>query len=469
MDFKANMIIFLLIAIFMVSIGAAAASVTITSVAISPSSPATSDDLQCKFTLEGNESSYLADVIWMKDGQDYINEAAISVKDNVEEVITLDSSETSSGDKWKCRVETEGKTKTSSQVTVSSGDRLVISDISASCSPSCDDDDLDEAKANNGDAGTIKDVKPGATLTLRLRVENEWPSNTEDHEITDNYIECTLEDIGDTDEIDDDADFEDLDPGEHSEREELEFDISKDAEHRETYTIKCSLEGYDNDGIRYSKDFDVDLEVKKDQHDVEFTSATLNPSTISCDREFQAYYKVKNLGYKDEDDVQVVIRNSALSIFSNDIITDLQEGPYDDEDTEYSKTRSFTVDDSVKAGTYTIQLEAVYDNGDEHAYQELPLIVQDCAPATTTPTQTEQTSSGTQQEEQKEEVEVVQQPVVTPTQTTGQATAKPVTTATAQQEETSFTESVWFVALLAVVIVILLGILAMLIVFLFKK
>jgi len=456
MDSKAYKTIFLLLGTFLIGMVATAA-LTIESIVLSPASPEKDDNLQCKFTLD-DDSNYT--VTWYKNNNEYVNEEGTAAAD-VQETVTLSSSATSIGEDWKCMVTADSEQKTSNTVEIISENKLIISDISAKCSPKCDDDDLDEDKAMNGFAGTIKEVKPGATLTLSVRVENIWPEDTDDHDIEDIELECTLEDIADEDEQDETIDFEDLDPDERSDKEQMEFDITVEAE-EEVYQIDCNLIGDDEDGTNYDIDFEIEIDVEKEKHDVVFTKSLVNPSTVGCSRDFQLTYEVKNIGGKDEEDVQVVIRNTELGIFRNDVISELEEGDYDDEDTEYSRSYNFNVANDVKAGTYRIDLEVFFDDGDEQEWGEVELIVQDCGAVE--PEEEEEEEP----EEPEEEVEVIQGPDTAPTQTTGPVVAIPTTMVTAEDKVT-FTNSIWFLVLLAVVVLILLGLAILLVVLIVRK
>ncbi len=344
-----------------------------------------------------------------------------------------------------------------------SENKLQVNDISASCSPSCDDDGLSASGAMRGDAGSIRNVRPGSTLTLKVRVENTWPDNTDNHDIEDVQLDCTLESIGDSDEIDEDVDFGRLDPDERSSRESMEFDISKDADDGETYTISCNLQGDDQDGTNYDIDFDVDVEVEKENHDVEFTRAVLNPSTVSCNRNFDLSYEIQNLGSRDEDDVQVVIRNDALDLFKNELLTDtLQEGSYDDEDTMWSTDTPFSISDDVPPGTYPIHMEVFYNNGHDSNVDIENLVVTDCV----TPTQpTQQPTTPSQPTTPQQPVQVIQQP----TQPQQVTVAQPTTTTVSNNAFEEFTNSIWFVVLLAFIVLVLLALVVWMVVSLVRR
>jgi len=338
-----------------------------------------------------------------------------------------------------------------------SDNKLVITSISAKCSPSCDDDDLDELKAMDGNAGEIKEVNPGATLTLKVKVKNEWPDGTDDHEIDSIELECTLEDIGDDDEIDESVDFEDLDPDDASDKEELSFDISKEGEDDESYEIDCNLVGEDEDGTDYDIDFVVDVKVEKEAHDIVFQKASVSPSSVSCSRNIVVAWDIKNIGAKDEDDVQVSVRNDDLDFFKNEFIEELESGDYDDDDTEYDVSYNFRVEDDAEPGIYAFTFEIDYDDGDEEERMDVEIEVKNCG--------TEETEPETEEKEESTEVVVVPQPQPTPTQKPIPIIAQP----TDKTEDVIFTDSVWFILLLVVAVVVLLSIAIWMLSLVFKK
>lgn len=316
--------------------------------------------------------------------------------------------------------------------------KLAIDDLDVECSPDCDDN-LDEE-----DGGTIEEVRPGSTLELQIDLENLWDDDVDDHDIEDVEIIGTLEDIGDEDEQEEEEDIDKIDPGD-SESVTLKFDIPRDAD-EDTYDLDLEITGEDEDGTDYSIDLEIEVEVEKEDDEIIFDRADLQPTTITCNRDIELRVRVKNIGSDDQDDAELVVRNSQLEISENDFF-DIEEGDYDDDDTEFERTYNFQIADSVDAGTYQIELRAYYEDQDEYERTLLPLTVRDCEPATPDDDEEEE------QQEEEEEVEVIenQQP---PTQTQGPQVAQPVTETTDSVE--SFMESNAFIAVLAVAFIILL-------------
>jgi hypothetical protein len=465
MNYKTNMAVLFIVGLFLVSIFSVSGSVSSITAEVTPEKPSADEDLECTFTVSGDEADYDTTITWQKDGSDYSNED-VTATDDDETTVTLDSSETGSGEKWRCIVEAGSKSDTADQVLITT--KLIISDMSVSCDPSCEED-VDEDDAMLGDAGEITELKPGTKLSITFEVESLWDEDDDDEEdmqIDDIELECKLNDIG---EDDDDEkitkSFSDLD-AEDKDEVTFEFTISEEAKDNENKDIDCTLTGND-DEYDYDIDFTIEVEVEKEDHDVKFIKADINPSIIACNRNFGISYKIKNLGAKDEDDVQVVIKSSSLDIYKNELIRTLEEGKYTDEDTEFSGTYSLSVDSKQRSGTYPVRFEVFFDDNDDSWFEMVNLEVQDCvAPVTpkpVTPTPTEPTT--------KEDVEVVTQPVIQPTQQVNptQATAQTTTTVTEPKTQGGFTDSFGFIILLVFVVLGLFGLAIWMILILVKK
>ncbi|MBN2458435.1 hypothetical protein JXB31_04875, partial [Candidatus Woesearchaeota archaeon] len=250
--------------------------------------------------------------------------------------------------------------------------KLGINSLKADCSPEDCDDNLDEATG-----GSIDNVVPGSTLELEIRVENLWDDDEDDHDIENIEVEAVLEEMGDEDDQEVDADFDDLEPGDKSDRITLEFDIPWEAD-EDTYELELTITAEDEDGTDYEIELTIDVEVEKESHKLWIKRSEATPQMISCNRNVDIITEVKNVGSKDEDGVELVLENSDLGISISEFF-DLEAGEYDDDDTERKKIYSFKIADSVKAGSYNIEMKAYYEDEDEWERAMIPLIVQSCA------------------------------------------------------------------------------------------
>jgi len=217
--------------------------------------------------------------------------------------------------------------------------------------------------------------------------------------------------------------------------------------------------GDDEDGPTYTIDFTVDVKTEKDDHDVVFQKADIKPSSVDCNRRVTISYTVKNIGGKDEDAVQVSVENEDLDFFKNVFIDELQEGDYDDDDTEYEQSYSFTVPEDMTAGTYPFTFIAEFDDGDEEERTDIDLVVNECKDDESDEEDTEIVEDS----EEDTEVVIIPSPQQPPTQKPVVAT--PVETTT----EVSFTASVWFIVLLVVAVIVLLSIALWMLSLVFRK
>jgi hypothetical protein len=337
--------------------------------------------------------------------------------------------------------------------------KLAISKISADCSPeNCDDGDLDEDTG-----GSIKEVKPGSTLELEIRLESLWDDDADDHDIEEIEIETTLEDMGDEDEQDVDESVDDIKPGDKSDKVILEYDIPEETDEG-TYDLDVTITAEDEDGTDYEIEFTIEVDVEKEKHKLWIKQAELTPTVISCNRNIDILTEAKNIGSKDEDDCELVIRSSDLDISSSEFF-DLEEGAYDDDDTERRKNYEFKIGDDVKAGTYEIEIKLYYEDDEEYERTTVTLTVQKCSSTATPPDDEDE------EEEESEDVDVYEDLNLQTgaTQTGGPVVAQPVTSTTQITEGESFTDSTAFLVILIVAILALLGVGGFMVYVLVKK
>jgi hypothetical protein len=344
-----------------------------------------------------------------------------------------------------------------------SKEKMILNYINARCSPSCSDD----TDAKTG--GSINNVRPGSTLKLEMRVENIWPSNTDNHNIENIDIEGILESMGDEDDQDKTVSPDDIEPGERSKLVTLQYTIPNEID-EDTYNLELTITGEDEDNTDYTITLDIDIDVEKENHLLLIKKAEVMPTTISCMRNIKINTMVKNIGANDEDKAQLTLINSDLGL-STYFIFDVAEGDYDDSDTEWSKSYDFKVADSVLPGNYDIDVKAYYENSRDYESTTIPLIVRACTPnsgSTTTGT-TGTTGSNTEAEntQETEKVEVITTPAQS-TQVKIPVTAKPISTSYAQTSN-SFMESDTFLILLVGGIILLLIVCGFLIYALAKK
>ncbi len=231
--------------------------------------------------------------------------------------------------------------------------------------------DNDSDKVNDGD--TVEDIPPGAKIEVRLIAETGYSSGSD---VDLENIELTiLIDDGDIDEEEND-DIPDIDAGDDNEETTISFTIDDDVD-EDTYVMIVTLEGEDSYGAIHGEQWEIELEVKREDEEITIKSASLSPDTISCQRTSTLSIRIENSGNDDSDEITLEVKNDALGIFSRTRDIDL------DNDDDYSKTIPISVGDTVPAGTYSINIftyfdDDAYEDDDVSKFRSVDLIVQSC-------------------------------------------------------------------------------------------
>lgn len=247
------------------------------------------------------------------------------------------------------------------------------------------------------DGDTVKDVMPGSKVEIKGDVKNLF-TDSEDITIEDITVTVTIEGIDDDEDMEEEGDVGDIDADE-KEGFKVTFQIPEDVEEEE-YDLTIEVEGDDENGAKhFVKWTELKLKVEKENHDIRVWKSSVSPSKISCNRKINLDVKLKNQGSNDEDEIVLQILNDDLGIDVEDnTIPELDEGT--GEDTEYSKTYTFTIDDKVKAGTYPITIKSFYDTDELSDSKTVDLVVEKCEVVEE------------KEEEPKEEVVVVTPPKI---------------------------------------------------------
>lgn len=392
------------------------------------------------------------------DGVDSLDFTLLEAPDEME----LDESELS----WTPEMDDEGTHEVKVHVIDESGDAdeqtfeldvvkemLVIDRLRASCEPRRCDDDLDE------DGGVIEEVRPGSTLELDIRLENLWE---DDHSIRDIEVYGYLEGMAGKREQEVEEDLRRIRP---DSREEvtLEFDIPKET-NEDTYLLDFEVEGEDDEDNFYEiGPIYIDVDVEKEDDKMYFKRASVFPSTVGCNRDFNLNVNVKNIGAYDQDNAQLLIESDALDISESELF-DVESGEYDDDYTEFNEEFEFTVSDAVNPGNYDIELRAYYEDGVMYETETVTLTVEECAVTPPDEEEEEEDEEDEEEEEEEDKVEVIEDPELTTPPTQEPVEAEPV-----EDEEEPFLESDAFLYILAAAFVILLAAVVMLAIIAFRR
>ncbi len=208
----------------------------------------------------------------------------------------------------------------------------------------------------------------------------------EDNEITieirNNYqedmdvsVNVEIQDV-DGDDLDEDADDQTIDAGE-KETFDITFDLSNENVDEDKYIVVITIEGDADDNSDHEIVEEIEISVDRVKHKLIIEDVSLTPNMVKCDRQAAIGVDVKNVGTKNQDDVEVNIYNSQLGIDETKTISDLKKySSSSNNDNVKFYLNDFIVD--ADAGTYKIDIEVVYDNGDEKETDSVSLEINNC-------------------------------------------------------------------------------------------
>ncbi|MBI2651044.1 hypothetical protein HYX01_01090 [Candidatus Woesearchaeota archaeon] len=281
-----------------------------------------------------------------------------------------------------------------------------------------------------------REAKPGSKVEFEVEIKNNF-TREQDLKIEDIAATVTIEGIDDGDDLDEDATEFDLRAG-RDDNVKVEFDIPQEVD-EDTFDVLIDVDGRDENGTSHQVQFELDLEVKKEKHEVKFLQNSLSPSEIKCGRSVQLSTRVINTGSNDEDSVVLEVRNDILKANFKETF-DLTNDAFDD-DSKFRKTFTFVVPQDAAAGVYPIVSKLTYNEGKTIKAETAELSIVECELLK-------------QPEEKKEEVKkdtevvVVQPPVTQPALPTGKAIAE-ITSTPTTEEKPLFQTSGFLMALIA--------------------
>lgn len=208
---------------------------------------------------------------------------------------------------------------------------------------------------NMDDTDSLKDIKPGDTISFEIEVENDYSDDADKEDLTIENVEVGIESVdGDLEDADDSDDIGDVDSN-TKETTTFEFDIADDADKKD-YDVYVYTEGTDENGARHGERWTITLEVDRESHDLKVDSMTLEPEQAECGSTATLTVNINNIGRGDEDDVAVSIKSLSLSNLN-------KKSEYYDIDQDDDQSYKFQIDipDNQKAGQYRIDVQTYYD------------------------------------------------------------------------------------------------------------
>ncbi|MFH1682763.1 MAG: hypothetical protein ABIA37_03115, partial [Candidatus Woesearchaeota archaeon] len=298
----------------------------------------------------------------------------------------------------------------------------------------------DKKTTLDSDGDSIKDVRPGSTVELKFRIDNNFDDEYDEGDIEDATLSVQFKNDNDEDDFDDEIDEEedfDLDAGDSEDGLTISIDVPTTAQEG-SYELLIAVGGEDNNNAQHTNEWTITLKVNRDKDDVQIETATLSSDLLKCTRTTSLKLKLTNFGSNDQDAAAISIYNSALGINYNFDDIEMDKDP-DDDTNSFSKTIPLNIDEEADAGDYYLELYAYIDGDEEVDYKTIKLTVEDCKTSTITA------------EENKSKADDVIVVSAFPEDNTNQQSGTPFVETT----ESSFTESKGMIVLLGLAGVLL--------------
>ncbi len=213
--------------------------------------------------------------------------------------------------------------------------------------------------------GKIKDIAPGSQLKLKIEVANlDLEMKLDDIE-----IEAVIEDIDD--DLEKSIDLNDLD-GKEDDTVSLTFDIPLYVAEGK-YDLDIIVRGDDENNVEHSDNVQLILEIEKEKQNIILNKLAINHESIGCDRDIEIYTEIINLG-SDDWNIKLLIQNSDLQLDKEENF-ELQSGD-DKEDTTYSRTFLFKINNDIAEGLYPVNVKVLY--GDKSEEEVINLEIKKC-------------------------------------------------------------------------------------------
>ncbi len=204
---------------------------------------------------------------------------------------------------------------------------------------------------NNGDTISRK-AKAGSKVDFDIELSNIVNIGV-GTAINNVDVKITIRNIDDGDDLEEEADEFDLDPGD-KDSVRLKFDIPSDAED-DTYDVITNVEGEDSNHTTYKVEWKMGLKVERESHLISIKTFTLTPSTVVCGDSANLNIDVLNNGKNDE-------KNAALTLKSDDLGIDVTDTFSLDQDDNYNKVFVLKLPSNLNSGEYPINVKSYYNN-----------------------------------------------------------------------------------------------------------
>lgn len=200
---------------------------------------------------------------------------------------------------------------------------------------------------NNGDL-SLEDVND-----IEVEIQNQYTQDLDNVVVTVTILDVDGDDIDEEVELDDELGAGD------EETVEVEFDLSGEKIDEDEYVIEVTVEGEDNNNNVYTTTEQFTVDVDRERHKVIITKAAVQSTTLQCSApQTSLAVTIENIGKNDEDDVELKVSNSALSIDLSKSNIDLDD--FSGSDNDYKTNFALDLSDA-KAGRHVFNVEVFRD------------------------------------------------------------------------------------------------------------
>ena len=306
-------IIFLVLALGLVSAVHAAASFTATDLEFGSDSQVRGEDVTQTMTLTNTGTDPLTISLVSKLPTAYntvISQPSVTLSPNasanVDVTITIPDTQSSKRTEVKSGIlatatNVASLTRTS-RVYVTAESKLEITKVSIFV------DDNTEKSLSEGDTYTT-DLKAGTPIVIRVYARNNYADST-NLDITG--IEASISDSSDLN-LDDTQSISDLGTGE-KDYAEFSGSIPSDAEDGDNYNIDVTVSGQDDNDAWHYATYSTELEVRRVSDEISITKYKIVPETISCNGKVTITAEMQNTGRNSESNTFLTIENDQLDI-----------------------------------------------------------------------------------------------------------------------------------------------------------
>jgi hypothetical protein len=242
---------------------------------------------------------------------------------------------------------------------------------------------------DNGD--DVKDIRPGDTIQITVKVENRYRShdpedlNFDDADVSLDALDSDISDLEDSDSISVDSDS----------TEELDFDAVTldDSIDRGSYDLQITLSGEDDNGAYQGDQWTLTFKIVQDTNEIAIRNFDSQIDLTCGQKLFEVPFTLVNIGRDDQDQTAVRVYSTDFGYDQRQQDLDLSAG--DEEDFTFS----VPVPADITPGIKTVNIVSFYDNTKQSHAEYITVIVPNCAP-TPTPTPTPSKTAETTQEEE---------------------------------------------------------------------